>query len=73
MGAVGKTVRWTPDRLRSYEGFEKFSDKESEEAIDTLERLARILLSIYKQNNLINEESGDTARVRQRPQENKDG
>ncbi len=73
MGAVGKTIRWTPDRLRSYAGFEKFSDKESEEAIDTLERLARILLFAYKQNNLINEESGDTTRVRQRPKETKDG
>jgi len=55
MGAVGRKLsRWTPERLRKYKGFELFTDKQAEEAIHTLERLARILLSIYNRNPQIN-------------------
>ena len=41
-----RSVPWTPDRLRSYNGFENFSDEEAAKAIDTIKRLARILLDI---------------------------
>ena len=74
MSAEGrKFPRWTPERLRKYAGFEHFTDKEANEAIDTLERLARILLSIYTQNNELNEKSGDPTELWQRPKESKDG
>ena len=39
--------RWTPERLRAFKGFENYSNEDAEKAIDTIERLARILLDIH--------------------------
>lgn len=39
--------RWTPERLGAFKGFENYSNEDAEKAIDTIERLARILLDIH--------------------------
>jgi len=68
-----KFPRWTPERLRKYIGFEKYSDQEAEKAIDTLKRMARILLSIYKDNVELNGEFGDSTGLWKRQKKIKDG
>lgn len=39
--------RWTTERLRAFKGFENYSNEDAEKAIDTIERLARIVLDIH--------------------------
>lgn len=66
--AYRRFPRWTIERLRSYAAFKDFSDLEAERAIETLERLARILLSFYKKNIPRYENTGDTSGIRKRPE-----
>jgi hypothetical protein len=71
MGVAGlKSSRWTPERLRQFKGFENFSDQEAEQAIDTIERMARILLSIHMTNYQKNGKSKNSSNVREGPGEN---
>lgn len=74
MGAVGlKVSRWTPDRLKKYQGFEDLSDQEAEKVIDTIDRLAHILLSIHRKNHYNNGQPDDPSKFWKRPKENKKG
>jgi hypothetical protein len=73
MGAVGlKSSRWTPERLRQFKGFENFSDEEAERAIETIERLARILLSIHMRNYQENGKSENSSKLREGSKENQE-
>jgi len=70
MSEVGKKfLRWTPEKLRSYKGFECLTDLEAESAITTLERMARLLLSAYKQN-YDNGSPPPPSRIRERNSQN---
>lgn len=40
----------TIQKLRSYTGFETISDEEAEEAILYIKRMAKVLFSLYKEN-----------------------
>jgi hypothetical protein len=65
MGAVGmKTSRCTPEELRRYDGFENYNDEEAERIIDTVERLAHILLSVVKENFQSNEQPINSSKLR---------
>ena len=73
MSAVGlKALRWTPERLRKYQGFENHSDEEAEKAIDTIDRLARILLNIYKKNQGNNGQPSNSSKLWKRRKENQE-
>ena len=41
----------TIEKLRSYTGFESFSDEQAQLAIQNIKRLAKILFSIYQNDN----------------------
>jgi hypothetical protein len=41
----------TIEKLRSYTGFESFSDQQAQIAILNIKRLAKILFSIYQNDN----------------------
>lgn len=70
MGAVGsKLPRCTPAELRRYHGFEHYSDEEAEKTIDTVERLAHILLLIVKENYQSNGQSINSSKLRQGTEE----
>lgn len=40
----------TPNKLRSYTGFEHFTDEQAGVAIQNIKKLAKILFSIYENN-----------------------
>lgn len=70
MGVVGKkTSRCTPEELRRYEGFENYNDEEAERVIDTVERLAHILLLVVKENFQSNEQSINSSKLREGTEE----
>ncbi|PZQ96271.1 MAG: hypothetical protein DI539_30290 [Flavobacterium psychrophilum] len=65
MGAVGmKTSRCTPEELRRYDGFGNYNDEEAERVIDSVERLAHILLLVVKENSQSNEQSINSSKLR---------
>jgi len=73
MSAVGfKASRWTPERLRKYQGFQNFSDEEAEKAIDTIDRLAHILLTIHKENYKSNGQSDNSSKFWKGSKENQE-
>lgn len=41
----------TPEKLRSYTGFEDFSDEQAKEAIQNIKKMAQILFLIYQDNS----------------------
>jgi hypothetical protein len=66
MGGVRlKASRCSREELRKYQGFEGVSDEEAERTIDTVERLAHILLSIVKAFYQSNEQSNNSSRLRE--------
>ncbi len=65
MSVVGsKPPRFTPAELRRYQGFENCSDEEAERTIDSVERLAHILLLVVKENFQSNEQSINSSKLR---------
>lgn len=66
MSAVrSKSLRCTPEELRRYQGFENYSDEEAERTIDSVERLAHILLLVVKENFQSNEQSINSSKLRE--------
>lgn len=66
MSAVrSKAPRCTPAELRRYQGFENYSDEEAERTIDSVERLAHILLLVVKENFQSNEQSINSSKLRE--------
>lgn len=59
-----KSLRCTPEELRRYQGFENYSDEEAERTIDSVERLAHILLLVVKENSQSNEQSINSSKLR---------
>lgn len=59
-----KSLRCTPEELRRYQGFENYSDEEAERTIDSVERLAHILLLVVKENFQSNEQSINSSKLR---------
>ena len=59
-----KSLRCTPEELRRYHGFENYSDEEAERTIDSVERLAHILLLVVKENSQSNEQSINSSKLR---------
>jgi hypothetical protein len=53
-------------------GIENFSDEEAERAIDTIERLARILLSIHMKNYQENGKFENSSKLREGSKENQE-
>lgn len=72
MSAVrSKSPRCTPAELRRYQGFENCSDEEAERTIDSVERLAHILLLVVKENFQSDEQSINSSRLRKGTEEGK--
>ncbi len=59
-----KSLRCTPEELRRYQGFENYNDEEAERTIDSVERLAHILLLVVKENSQSNEQSINSSKLR---------
>lgn len=53
LGDDGKQALTTPGQLRGYPGLEHLTDRQAQEDIDTLEKLATILLEFYGLNKYI--------------------
>jgi hypothetical protein len=47
MNSNGKQVDLTPEKLRTFKGFENITDSEAEKEIEVIKRLAKILHRLY--------------------------
>lgn len=57
---------WTPDKLRTFKGFEHYSDEQAINAIKSIDKLAHILLSFMKENTTSHEQPESIQKFRKR-------
>lgn len=66
MGEQGKDFpKWDAGKLRTFKGFENYSDERALKVINSIDKLARILLPIVIENIRLHEQSGQIQQLRE--------